>query len=49
MNNEVGDDRWWTDVNDLKHLKNISEQTIQIMRLKKGKKSGGNRIFASWR
>jgi hypothetical protein len=33
---------------DLKHLKNMQEQTIQIMRHKKGKKRGGNRILASW-
>jgi hypothetical protein len=48
MNNEVGDDGWWRDMKKTKNIKNkMLEQTIQIMRHKKGKKSGENRILGS--
>ena len=47
MKNEVGDDGWWRDVYKIKNISNnILEQTIQIMRLEKGKNKGGNQYLA---
>ena len=49
MNNKVGDGGWWRDMNKIENIKNkTQEQTIQNMRSKKGKKSGGNRLLANW-
>jgi hypothetical protein len=47
MNNELGDDEWWRDVNKIESIKeNMWEQTIQIMQLKKGKKEWGEQNFS---